>query len=123
MDENVYYWQKVVGNRKLIIDLEKLKKAVEDSFDQEESDNYKQRLVYNLLETVRNNNQKEFFYILLRAINKPKNNFKELWTELKKYYDVMPEEVFINFAYSIIIGIMATYSGISEEELENKENE
>ncbi len=123
MDENVYYWQKVVGDRKLIIDLEKLKKAVEDSFGQEESDNYKQRLVYNLLEAVRNNNQKEFFYILLRAINKPKNNFKELWTKLKEYYDVMPEEVFINFAYSIIIGIMATYSGISEEELEDKENE
>jgi len=110
MSENVYYWQKVMGDKPLTIDLEKLKNAVGDVF-QHESDNYKQKLVYNLLERVRNNDQREFFYILLKAINKPKENFKELWKELKEKYDVMPEETFINFAYSIIVGIMATYSG------------
>jgi len=111
MNENVYYWQKVMGNKVVSLELWKLKNAVEDSFQHEKSDNYKQKLVYNLLERVRNNDQKEFFYILLRALNKPKENFKELWKELKEKYDVMPEEAFINFAYSIIIGIMATYSG------------
>jgi len=110
MSENVYYWQKVMGDKPPSLNLEKLKNAVMDVF-KNESDNYKQKLVYNLLERVRNNDQKEFFYILLKAINKPKENFKELWNELQKSYDVMPEEAFINFAYSIIIGIMATYSG------------
>jgi hypothetical protein len=111
MSDNVYYWQKVLGDKQLILDLRKLKEAVENSFQNEKSDNYKQNLVYNLLERVRNNDQKEFFYILLKAINKPKENFKELWNELQKNYDAMPEEAFVNFAYSIIIGIMATYSG------------
>jgi hypothetical protein len=110
MSDNVYYWQKVMGDKQLPLKLWKLKKVVENVF-QHESDNYKQKLVYNLLERVKNNDQKEFFYILLKAINKPKENFKELWNELQKRYDVMPEEAFTNFAYSIIIGIMATYSG------------
>jgi hypothetical protein len=114
ISENAYYWQKVMGDRQLKIDLEELKEAVKDSFKNEKSDNYKQKLVYDLLETVRNNDQKEFFYILLKAINKPKINFKELWIKLQNYYDVMPEEAFVNFAYSIIIGIMATYSGGEE---------
>jgi hypothetical protein len=69
-----------------------------------------------LLETVKNNDQKEFFYILLRAINKPKENFSNLWSELKENYDIMPEEAFVNFAYSIIIGIMSTYSGGEKNE-------
>ena len=116
ISENAYYWQKVIGNKQLEIDLEKLKKVTEDSFKNEKSDSYKQKLVYDLLEAVRNNEQREFFYILLKAINKPKDNFKELWTELQKYYDVMPEEAFVNFAYSIIIGIMATYSGGEKNE-------
>jgi restriction endonuclease len=115
MSENVYYWQKLMGDKPLTLDLEKLKNAVTDVF-KNESDNYKQKLVYNLLERVRNNDQNEFFYILLKAINKPKENFKELWKELKEKYDVMPEEAFINFAYSVIIGIMATYSGGGKNE-------
>jgi hypothetical protein len=115
MSENVYYWQKVIGSEPIPIDIRKLKEAAEDSFKNEKSDSYKQKLVYDLLEAVRNNDQREFFYILLKAINKPKDNFKELWTKLQKYYDVMPEEAFVNFAYSIIIGIMATYSGGEEK--------
>jgi hypothetical protein len=115
MSENVYYWQKVVGDKSMSIDFKELKKAVEESL-KDESDNYKQKLVYNLLERVKNNDQKEFFYILLKAINKPKQNFKKLWAQLKETYDVMPEEAFVNFAYSIIIGIMATYSGGEKNE-------
>jgi hypothetical protein len=112
MSEN--YWERVIGNTKLNIYLNDLKDAALDGF-KDESDNYKQKLVYNLLETVRNNDQKKFFYILIKAINKPKGNFKELWEELKKCYDVMPEEAFVNFAYSMILGIMATYGGEKNE--------
>ena len=116
MDEKyVYYWQKLVGEKELRIDLEKLKNAAKIVFEKE-SNNYKQKLVYNLLDTVKNNDQKTFFYILLKAINKPKENFKELWNELQKSYDLLPEDVFVNLAYSIIIGIMATYSGGEQNE-------
>ncbi|MCM8804507.1 MAG: hypothetical protein NC833_04580 [Candidatus Omnitrophica bacterium] len=107
--ENTVYWQKVIGSESLKIDLKELKSAAYDVF-MEESDNYKQKLVYNLLETVRSKDQNRFFYILLKAINKPKENFKELWGKLKENYDVMPEEAFVNFAYAIIIGIMSTYN-------------
>lgn len=116
-----YYWQKVVGEERLKIDLEKLRNIVKDVF-KSESDNYKQKLVYNLLETVKNNDQKTFFYTLLRAINKPEKKFIELCKVLKEYYDVMPEETFINFGYSVIIGIMSTYEGIKSEK-EGEENE
>ncbi|MGB9677039.1 MAG: hypothetical protein ACPLZ9_00325 [Candidatus Ratteibacteria bacterium] len=110
MSESIYYWQKVVGNKELKLNLEGLKKDVEETFANE-SDAYKQKLVYNLLEAVRNNDQKEFLYVLLKSINKPKENYKSLWIGLKNNYDVMPEEAFINFAYTIILGIMATYGG------------
>jgi hypothetical protein len=53
---------------------------------------------------------------LLRAINKPKENFKQLWETLEQNYDVMPNEAFINFAYTIVLGIMATYAGGEKSE-------
>jgi len=113
-EENAYYWQKVVNDKKINLDLKKLKEAVFNGF-KGESDNYKQRLVYNLLETIRNNDQKEFFYVLLKSINKPNKDYMNLLEQLNNNYDVMPEEAFINFAYTIIIGIMATYGGEKNE--------
>jgi hypothetical protein len=111
MEEYKMYWQKIVGDEQLKIDLKKVENYVRKAFE-EESDNYKQKLVFNLLEAVKNNDQKTFFYLLLKSINIPKENFKEeLWKVLEEYYDIMPEEAFINFAYTIIIGIMATYKG------------
>jgi len=108
MEQYKYYWQKVCGNEKLKLDLELLKKACEQSF-RKESDNYKQKLVFKLLEAVKNNDQIHFFYTLLRAINRPDEEFKQLQKLLHQDYDVMPNEVFTNFAYTIILGIMSTY--------------
>lgn len=121
--EDGIYWQKVVGDKTLKMDLQELKNVAGGVF-QIESDNYKQKLVYNLLEAVKNNDQNQFFYLLLKAINKPKENFKRLWYILKENYDVMPDEAFMNFAYTIIIGIMSTYSGdkkMNEEEVKRQE--
>ncbi|MGC8726259.1 MAG: hypothetical protein ACP5RS_06775 [Thermoplasmata archaeon] len=110
MNENIYYWQKVVGNKSLDLNLRKIKEAVSTGF-KSLSDNYKQKLVYNLLETIRNNDQKNFFNILLKTINKPNDeNYMSLWKELNQSYYAMPEEAFINFGYTIIIGIMSTYN-------------
>lgn len=104
-----YYWERVIGDERLRLDLVELKKVASQIF-QNVSDNYKQRLVYQLLETVKNKDQREFFYILLKTINRPKEGFHDLSRLLEKNYDVMPDEIFINFAYSIILGIMSTYS-------------
>ncbi|MFH8120003.1 MAG: hypothetical protein QXS37_04340 [Candidatus Aenigmatarchaeota archaeon] len=112
--EQIVYWQKVVGDKDLKISIEEVKEASIEAF-KNESDNYKQQLVYKLLEAVRNNDQNKFFYLLLRSINKPKEDFKKLWNMLNKSYDIMPEDTFINFAYSIIIGIMSTYKGEQNE--------
>jgi len=101
-------WTLRLGNNFEKLQLDKLLEATKKSF-QHESDNYKQKLVYDLLEAAKNNDQNRFFYLLLKAINKPKENFKGLWVELEKNYDILPEKAFINFAYSIIIGIMSTY--------------
>lgn len=111
--EFVMYWQRVVGDKDLKLDLKKLQKSATQAFESGDiSNNYKQKLVYNLLDAVKNKDQERFFYILLKAINKPgKEGFEELWEELQKDYDLMPDEVFINFAYSIILGIMKTYGG------------
>ena len=106
----VLVWRLVLGNEELTIDLQKLKNATQKSFsNSKESNSYKQKLVYDLLESAKNKDQNRFFYLLLGAINKPKKNFKELCKKLENYYDILPEEAFINFAYSIIIGIMSTY--------------
>jgi len=114
-EKNMYYWQKVVGDRPISMDLEDIREAVSEGF-KSESLNYKQKLVYNLLETIRNNDQKEFFYILLKAINKPKKDYARLLEQLNNNYDVMPEEAFVNFAYTVVIGIMATYDGGEKNE-------
>ncbi|MFH8120095.1 MAG: hypothetical protein QXS37_04815 [Candidatus Aenigmatarchaeota archaeon] len=115
------YWQKVVKDDVLKISLEEVKKVTAEAF-KSESNNYKQHLVYKLLETVKNNDQNKFFYLLFRAVNKPKEDFKKLWDMLNKSYDITPQEAFINFAYSIIIGIMSSYKGTESEE-EGERNE
>jgi len=114
-EKNMYYWQKVVEDSPIGMDLQDIREAVSEGF-KSESTNYKQKLVYNLLETIRNNDQKEFFYIMLKAINKPKKDYTRLLDQLNKNYDVMPEEAFVNFAYTVVIGIMATYDGGEKNE-------
>lgn len=119
LENYTYYTQKVLENKKFPIELERIRDATIKVF-KNQSDNYKQKLVYNLLETIKNNDQNRFFYILLKAINKPKEDFKELWKVLEKYYYIIPSDLFINFAYTIIIGIMATYKGEDKNEQNRK---
>jgi hypothetical protein len=108
------YWEKRIGKESIKLDLKDLKDIVSKVF-QNESDNYKQKLVYTLLKTVKNNDQKEFFNVLLKTINKPKEDYKELWKYLQKNFDIMPENIFVNFAYTIIISIMSTYGSEKNE--------
>jgi len=52
-------WELKIGDESKVIELWKLKKATESSFAHV-SDNYKQKLIYNLLEAVKNNDQSTF---------------------------------------------------------------
>ena len=101
------------------INLEELKNATFSAF-KDQSDNAKQKLVFNLLEAAKNKDQNRFFNLLLKWINKPKENFNPLINKLKEYYNILPEEAFVNFAYSVIIGIMSTYN---YKKCEVRENE
>ena len=72
------------------------------------SDNYRQKLVFDLLNAVKANDQDRFLWILLRALNahsKDNPKAKELASALM---DVFPssEADFEKVAYSVILGIM-----------------
>lgn len=103
-------WTLKIGEKAETFKLGKIKEVAKKAFS-DESDSYKQKLIFALLEATQSKDQNRFFYLLLHAINKPKEKFKELCEELEKKYDILPEEAFIILAYSIIIGIMSTYRG------------
>jgi len=119
MNTKILKW-KLEGKEEKEIDLEKLKNATFLAF-KEQSNNAKQKLVYGLLEAAKNKDQNRFFYLLLKSANKPKENFDPLLNKLQEYHNILPEEAFVNFAYSIIVGIMSTYQYKNEEG--GKENE
>lgn len=72
------------------------------------SSNYRQKLVYNLLNAVKGNNQKEFFWMLLRAVNANSDNPKvaKIAEKIGEIYPLSSSE-FERVAYSIILGIMS----------------
>ena len=80
------------------------------------SDNYRQKLVYNLLNAVKGNNQKEFFWMVLRALNTrlDKPEVTRLSEEIGKMYPLSSYE-FEKLAYSVIMGIMSAKSERGDE--------
>lgn len=78
------------------------------------SDNYRQRVVYKLLNTIKVNDQKEFLWILLRTINDPKNDsYNKLTAQIDNIY-TLPITEFEKWAYSIVLGIMSSRSESNE---------
>jgi len=73
--------------------------------------NYRQKLVYNLLNAVKENNQKEFFWRVLRALNarSDKSEVTKLSKEIRRMYPLSSSE-FEKLAYSVILGIMSVES-------------
>lgn len=113
-------WEMRVDGEEKKFNIYRLEKITRESF-RDVSDNYKQKLVYNLLEAAKNYDQHNFFNRLLTALNKPDEEkygglLSEL-SELKKY--AMPNEVFTDVAYAIILGIMSTYNNV-EKGVENE---
>jgi hypothetical protein len=85
-----------------------IKKYTNKAFSNIGSENYRQKIVYNLLNTVKVSNQSDFFSILLRTLNAQKDNddVKKLSGKLMEIYPLTPGN-FENVAYSIIMGIMS----------------
>jgi len=87
--------------------LREVKDLTTRAFSKIGSENYRQKLVYSLLNIAKANNQREFFWTLLRALNSQKNDeSKELVKELRDAYPVTSGD-FEKIAYSIIMGIMS----------------
>ncbi|MDI6723498.1 MAG: hypothetical protein QMD61_02495 [Methanobacterium sp.] len=88
-----------------------IKKFTNKAFSNIGSENYRQKIVYNLLNTVKVSNQSDFFSILLRTLNAQKDNedVKKLSSKLMEIYPLTPGN-FENVAYSIIMGIMSAKS-------------
>ncbi|HIP89566.1 MAG TPA: hypothetical protein EYH24_06530 [Thermococcus paralvinellae] len=73
------------------------------------SENYRQKLVFDLLNAIKANDQRRFFWILLRALNahlKDSSKARELARLLGKTFP-LPESDFEKVSYSIVFGIMA----------------
>ncbi|ASJ08831.1 hypothetical protein A3L11_06180 [Thermococcus siculi] len=73
------------------------------------SDNYRQKLVFDLLNAVKANDQNRFFWILLRALNaqvKDNSDAKRLANLLGEAF-LSSEANFEKVAYSVILGIMS----------------
>ncbi|MEM0492607.1 MAG: hypothetical protein QXS02_01415 [Candidatus Thermoplasmatota archaeon] len=73
--------------------------------------NYRQKLVYNLLNALKGENQNEFLWILLRVINNPKiDAFNKLANKIGEVYS-LPTQSFKKWGYEIVIGIMSAEKG------------
>lgn len=92
-------------------DLWKIKEYTKNAFKKIGSENYRQKIVYNLLNTTKVSNQPDFFFILCRTLNAQKadDDVKNLSNKLQEIYPLTSKN-FENVAYSIIMGIMAVKS-------------
>ncbi len=90
--------------------LRRIKDIATNVFGKIGSENYRQKLVYNLLNVAKGNNQKEFFWTLLRALNSQKDDeAKKMVKELRDIYPLTFGD-FEKLAYSVIMGIMSAKS-------------
>jgi len=107
--ENLKNWK----SKKLLSEdeLKRVKNLTTNAFSKIGSENYRQKLVYNLLNIAKANNQREFFWTLLRALNSQKDNIKakELVKDLRDVYPMASGD-FEKLAYSVIMGIMSAKS-------------
>lgn len=82
-----------------------LKDKAKNSFN-DTSENYKQKILYNLLNATKTGDQKRFFDILLRALVANLEDSRELASKISELQ--FKNEDFEKFSYSIILGIMAS---------------
>jgi len=76
-----------------------------------DSESYRQKLVYNLLNIIRSGNMQQFLWTLLRHLNakKESSETKEVVRAINELYGYS-SKFFEKWAYSVIMGIMETES-------------
>ena len=106
--DNLKRQKKVVKKPLSERELGRIKDLANGAFSNIGTENYRQKLAYTLLNTVKADNQKEFFWTLLRPLNAQKDNdkTKDLVGELMAVYPLGSKD-FEKVAYSVIMGIMS----------------
>ncbi len=81
-----------------------------------DSESYRQKLTYNLLNIVRSRNMQEFLWTLLRQLNAKKESqeVKNVINAINELYEYS-SKFFEKWAYSVIMGIMETKTEIKEK--------
>ena len=76
-----------------------------------DSESYRQKLIYNLLNIIRSGNMQQFLWTLLRHLNakKESSETKEVVRVINELYGCS-SKFFEKWAYSVIMGIMETES-------------
>lgn len=89
--------------------LRKIKNLSKDVLGKAGSDNYRQKLVFDLLNAVKAKDQDRFLWILLRALNAHSKDNPKAKNLASAFMEVFPssEADFEKVAYSTILGIMA----------------
>ena len=73
------------------------------------SENYRQKLVFDLLNAIKANDQRRFFWILLRVLNAHSKDSPKAMKLARLLGETFPlsESDFEKVSYSIVLGIMA----------------
>jgi len=95
----------VVQNRML----GKIKSLSKEVLGRAGSNNYRQKLVFDLLNAVKADDQDRFLWVLLRAINAHSKDNRKAKGLASALMEVFPssDSDFEKIAYSVILGIMA----------------
>ncbi|RLF96076.1 hypothetical protein DRN58_10030 [Thermococci archaeon] len=114
MDEN-----KIVLDEKYLEhfreDLKKLRETSKNVFA-EQSDSYKQKLVYCLLNTIKSGDREKFMSILFRSVNARKEKAKDFAENFGKLQNLLKTKQFEDIAYAVVLGIMSSYKETKTEE-------
>jgi len=99
-----------ITNHEITSKLEEIKELTIQVFSGVFSENYKQKIVYDLLNVVQGGNKEKFLWVLIRSVNSKKgeSNTENLMHLLNELYILnLSEDVFKRWAYTIIMGIMS----------------
>lgn len=91
------------------IKLERLRDSARNAFS-EQSDSYKQKLIYSLLNTINASDKEKFQWLILRVANSKKADAKEFVEILSEFQSKIKTKEFEDIAYAIVMGIMSSYS-------------
>lgn len=92
-------------------ELKKLRDLTTETFSKIGTERSRQRLIYDLLNTLKTNDRKRFLWLILKNVNtlKPEDRGKSEFTEFLNnlYIEHETPENFEKIAYTIVMGIMS----------------